>query len=197
MSTFVLNAEIREDTGKEKMKKLRAKGHCPAVIYGSEQEPVSLTINIRDTEVLLQRIHGEKILVEVKYGDKTDKAFVRQVDRDPVKNLLEHIDFYRVDPDHEIDTTVPVLSVGTPIGVKMGGIMEPGLRKIDLRALPANVPPHIDVNVEKLNIGQSIHVSDLDLPNVKLLTAGDGVLFAIHGREKEDEPTEGAEAAAS
>lgn len=194
MSKFQLKAEVRETTGKEKAKKLRAAGKYPAIVYGAGEDPVSVTLDIRETEVVLTRIHGEKVLVDLAYGGKTDKVFLRKIERDPASEKLLHIDFYRVHPDREIDTKVPVHHVGTAQGVRMGGLLEHGLRELQIHCLPGNVPPHIDVDVSHLEIGHSIHVSDLSpMPGVKVLSSPDAVLFSVAGKQAE-EPAPGAAA---
>jgi large subunit ribosomal protein L25 len=187
MSKFAINADVREGTGKEKARKIRAAGSFPAIIYGAGAEPVSLTLNTREAELMLARMHGEKILVDLTYGGKTEKAFVRNVQRDPVTEKLLHIDFFRVDMAREIETKVAVIEVGIAEGVKLGGMLEHGLRQLQIRALPGNIPPHIEVNVSALQQGQSIHVRELPpIPGVKVTSPEDAVLFAVIGKAKEE-----------
>ena len=192
MSRFELKAEIRDFSGKEKAKKLRAQGKFPAIVYGAEEEPVSLTLPIREMTVLLGRIHGEKVLVDLKYGDKEDKVFVRNIQRDPASEKLLHADFYRVDPNHAIDTKVPVTHVGLPAGVRTGGLLEHGMRELEIHCLPTQVPPHIEVDVENLEIGDAIHVRDLPpIEGVRFITHDDAVIYSVIGR-KAEEPVAGA-----
>jgi large subunit ribosomal protein L25 len=201
MSQFELKAEVRETTGKEKAKKLRAAGKFPAVVYGADAEVTSLTVPTHEAELLLARIHGEKVLVDLSYGNRNDKVFVRNVQRDPLTESILHVDFYRVDPNREIDTRVLIRQVGTPEGVRLGGLLEHGIREIDIHALPANVPPHVDVNVESLLVGQSIHVRDLPaMEGVRFLTSPDAVMFSVVGKKAEEpvggKPADAAPAAA-
>ncbi len=194
MGSFALKAEVRSDTGKEKAKKLRKQGKFPAIVYGGEKEPASLTLDIRDTEVVLGRIHGEKVLVDLSYGDTSEKVFVRNIQRDPALEKLLHVDFYRVDLNRELDTKTPVHPVGLPKGVKMGGLLEHGLRELAIRCLPTKVPPHIEVNVEELEIGHSIHVGDLpEMDGVRVLSPEDSVLFSVAAKAKEVEELPAAE----
>ncbi len=188
MSSFALKAEVRSDRGKEKAKKLRKQGKFPAIVYGVGKEPTSLTLDIRETEVVLGRIHGEKVLVDLSYGDTTEKVFVRNIQRDPALEKLLHADFFRVDLNKELDTKTPVHPVGLPKGVKVGGLLEYGLREIAIRCLPTKVPPHIEVSVEDLDIGENLHVSDLpEMEGVKVLSPEDSVLFAVAAKAKEAE----------
>lgn len=195
MKQITLKAESREWTGKEKAKKIRREGLFPAIVYGPGAEPSSIQLSVREMEAALTKIHGEKVLVALEHGGKTEQVFIRNVQRDPVKSKLLHADFYRVDMDTELDTKIPIIGVGTPHGVKMGGLMEQVVRILDIRCLPSKVPPHIDVNVESLEIGQSIHVRDLPaMDGVKVLTPADAVLFLVAGRaEEEESKEEGAE----
>lgn len=198
MSKYALKAEVRTTTGKEKAKKLRTTGVFPAVVYGAEQDPVSLTLSIRDVEGVLAKIHGEQVLVDLEYAGKTDKVFVRNVQRDPVVDKLLHVDFYRVDLTREMVTSVPIHAVGTAAGVKLGGILEYVVREITIRCLPTAVPPHLEVNVESLDLGQSLHVSDLPaIPGIRFVTPGSTVLIAVAHKSKEEETPAAAAAAAA
>ena len=197
MASYALKAEVRDAFGKEKSKKLRGTGNFPAVVYGAEKDSVALTLNTHETEMVLGRIHGEKVLVDLEYGGTKDKVFVRNVQRDPVKDKLIHVDFYRVDLNREIDTQVAIHAVGTPEGVKLGGFLEHGVREISIRALPTKIPPHISVNVADLKIGQSIHIRDLQaIDGVKIVTPGDALAFAVVVKKKEEEVAPVAAAAA-
>ncbi|MCC5877468.1 MAG: 50S ribosomal protein L25, partial [Candidatus Sumerlaeia bacterium] len=160
MSKFTLKAEPREWTGKERAKKVRREGIFPAIVYGPGAEPSSIQLSVREMEAVLSRIHGEKVLVSLEHGGKTEQVFIRNIQRDPVKSKLLHADFYRVDMAMELDTKIPVIGLGTPQGVKMGGLLEQVVRILDVRCLPSKVPPHIDVKLDSLEIGQSIHVRD-------------------------------------
>jgi len=187
MSKFSIKAEVRTGLGKEKVAKVRQAGNSPAVVYGAGKDPISLTINAREAELVLQRLHGEKILVDLSLNGGVEKVFVRNVQRDPVTERLLHIDFYRVEMDRELETYVGVTEVGVPEGVKLGGMLEHGARQLHIRALPGDVPPHIEVNVAALQQGQSIHVRDLaPIKGVKILTNADQVLFAVVGKQKEE-----------
>ena len=198
MSKYELHAEIRDTIGKEKAKKLRQVGKFPAIVYGAETEPTPLTLASRDVEVTLSRLHGESVLVDLHYGNRTDKVFVRNVQRDPLSEKLIHVDFFRVNPDREMDTAVHVVAVGTAEGVRLGGMLEAHAREIVVRSLPTRVPPHIEVDVTTLNAGQTIHVRDLKpIDGVKFVTNGEVVLFAVLGKQKEEEPAAGAAAPAA
>lgn len=197
MASYALKAEVRDAFGKEKSKKLRGTGNFPAVVYGAEKDSIALTLNTHEAEMVLGRIHGEKVLVDLEYGGTKDKVFVRNVQRDPVKDKLIHVDFYRVDLNREIDTQVAIHAVGTPEGVKLGGFLEHGVREISIRALPTKIPPHISVNVADLKIGQSIHIRDLQaIDGVKIVTPGDALAFAVVMKKKEEEVAPVAAAAA-
>ncbi len=198
MGVFELKADVRTDSGKEKAKKLRQQGRFPAIVYGAGKDPVSLSLDIRDAELVLGRIHGEKVLVGLQYGSDKDNVFVRNVQRDPVVDKLLHIDFFRVDMSKEMDTRVPLISIGVPAGVKLGGLLEHGVRELAIRCLPGIVPPHIEVAVEHLEVGQSVHVRDLPpIEGVKVTTAPDTVLFLVAAKQKEDDAPVGAAAPAA
>lgn len=194
MSEFVLQATVREERGKEKAKKLRQAGAFPAIVYGAKAEPVALTLDIRETDLVLERIQGEKILVTLNYADTADKVFVRNVQRDPMSDKLVHVDFYRVDLTKEMDTRVPIIATGLPKGVKEGGMLDTVSREVAIRCLPAKVPPHIVVPVDHLNVGDSIQVNELEpIDGVQFTSSPDMVLFSVLGRQAEPEPEVEAE----
>lgn len=179
MSTYTIEAEVREARGKEKNKKIRRAGRLPAIAYG-KGEPTALTVDDHDFGVLLQRIGGEKVLVDLNYDGKSEKVFLRDVQRDPVKDLPIHVDFFRVDMDHEMQTEIQVVQHGTPIGLKEGGILEHGVRTVSVKAKPQDIPPHLEVDVSHLKVNESVHISDLPaIPGLEILTAGDTTLFAV------------------
>lgn len=199
----MLTAQSRTDFGKEKMKKLRREGLVPGVIYGSSAKPEHVTLPHHDLDVLAKRVHGQTVLVDLEVkdpkGSRMEKVFLRELQRDPVSEKIVHVDWLRVDMEKPVIVEIPVVGVGTPAGVKLGGLLERLNRTVSVRCLPQDVPPHIDVDISEINVGHSIHVGEVPWPaTVEILTDEDTALFTVLGkREVEEEVAAPEEAAAT
>jgi large subunit ribosomal protein L25 len=169
-----LDVELREETGKGVAKRLRREGKIPAIVYGAGEETVPLSIDLRQFIAMLQRIGGETALIDlavVGQGRKEWKTVLREVQRDPRSGGLLHIDFQRISMTKEITVGVALRIVGEAFGVKtQGGLLDHHLREVEVRCLPSDIPSHFDVDVSELKIGDTIHVSDLQIEGVEFVT---------------------------
>jgi large subunit ribosomal protein L25 len=189
-SPFVLKAEPRAERGKEKARKIRQAARVPAVVYGSRKEERSISLDTREFETVRQRTHGEKVLLTLEYADGgSDRVFIQSIQRNPMTQRLLHVDFYRVDMSRPITVRVPVICLGVPEGVKtFGGMLDMVAREVEIKCLPDRVPPHIEVAVDHLGIGQSIHVSDLPrIDGIEYVSLPSVVICAVHGKGKEED----------
>jgi large subunit ribosomal protein L25 len=162
-----LKAERRSATGRSAARKLKARGVVPAVIYGAKDKPQPLQLSERDINAMLSQASGENILVELEIdGDQSGRlALVQEIQHSPVRGDVLHIDFQAVSMDEKIHAEVPVETTGTANGVKnFGGLLEQNLRALAIECLPRDLPDRIIVDVSALDIGDSIHVRDLQLP---------------------------------
>ena len=162
----LLKAKARTEAGKTRVKKLRGTGAIPAVIYGAHHQPQSLAVAEIDLENVLHSATGENVLVDlqVEEGGKTVNrlALIQEVQHHPVTDSVMHVDFHEVLATEKLRTSVPVRAVGEAAGVKTGGgILEYVMRDLRVECLPRDLPDVIEVNVEKLEIGQSIHVGEI------------------------------------
>lgn len=198
MSSLALAAQPRDQFGKERVAKLRQKGLVPGVVYGTAKTPEHIVVNAHELELLTKRVHGQTILIDVTVaGGGVQKAFLKEVQRDPVTSVLLHVDLYRVDLERPITLPIPIVAVGTAAGVKLGGILETVVRTVEVRCLPANLPPYLNVDVTSIRIGHSIHVGEVTWPaNIEILTPKSAPLFAVVGA-KEEEPAAAPGAAAA
>lgn len=196
MATASLNAEVRTETGKGVARKLRFAGKVPGVIYGHGREPQALSINAREFERLAERVRITSTVIELALGGKTARTLVRELQRDPIKRTVLHVDFQELVAGEKVNVTVPLRFVGTPEGVKTGGgILEEIVHSLHVECDPANIPDHIDVDVSALTIGHSLHVSDLKLPEGVEVTDDAEQTVAIVSAPKAEEvvaPVEGA-----
>lgn len=159
-----LNAEVREGVRKGANRKLRATGRVPAVLYGKDHAPTLLSVDAREAEHLFQQISVENTIIEIKVkGDKSKiQALVREVQVGAVRPDLVHIDFYKVQAGVKLDVEIPIELVGVPNGVRQeGGVLEQVIHEVPVRCLPDQIPESIELDVTALNIGDSLHVSDL------------------------------------
>jgi large subunit ribosomal protein L25 len=166
-----LNATARSENGKGAARKLRQAGSIPAVIYGHGRQPMSLTINARETDRLLQRISTGATVIELNIDGAVAKTLIREVQRHPFKKQIMHIDFQELVTGETINVHCPIVYVGVPYGVRTeGGILDQVMHQLHIAVDPSNIPNHIDVDVTGLHVGKSMHVADLVLPaGIKVL----------------------------
>jgi large subunit ribosomal protein L25 len=174
MERPVLTAEIREGVGKEKAKKLRAKGLIPAIFYGPRSQTIPLVIDSRELAKALQTEAGENVLIDldIRKGAQSDRKVVmlKDIQIDPLQRKTLHTDFYEVAMDEMVVVEVPVHLMGKPEGTKMGGILEQVRRAIQIQCFPADIPKSIDIDVSPLKIGDSIHVQDIKVEKAKIIS---------------------------
>jgi len=191
MERITLHAEKREDKGKGAARSLRRSGVVPAVLYrGGGSTPIK--INAKELTTFMHATAGEQVMVDLQFSDGDKKlALMKDYQVDPLKGELLHTDFFEVSLTEEICVTVHVTTVGEPIGVKRdGGILQHGVREIEIQCLPDRVPGHIEVDVSGLETGKSIHVGDLPLgEGIEVLTDA-GELVATVGAPIVEEKVE-------
>lgn len=184
-----LAVEVRTDTGKGVARKLRAVGRIPAVLYGHGNASVSLSIQAKDLDTLLKTSHaGLNTLIDLE-GDSAVEGkvvLIKELQRHSVAGTLSHADFFEIDATAKIHVSVPIKLEGTPEGVKLGGVLEHMMREIDLLCLPNAIPDLLEVDVSGMNQNESLHVSDLTLPE-GVETGVDEALPIVHVATKKIE----------
>lgn len=192
--TLVLDATKRTESGKSAARQLRREGRIPAVIYGHGRDPEALTLSQTDFEKTLASISGTTV-IKLKVGNKTSSALIQEIQRHPTKPQVLHVDFLEVHKGEKLTVRPPIRLVGSPDGVRnQGGVLDQIMREIEIRVLPKDMPDHIAIDVTALTVGQSIHVSDLDVPNVEILTDSHATICTVVAPRVEAEATELAEA---
>jgi large subunit ribosomal protein L25 len=200
MATEVLIAHPRAETGKGAARKLRAAKQVPGVVYGHKREPQSLALDARDLQKMLDRVSADTTVFELKIDGGSSRTLIRDIQRHPFKREILHIDFQELVAGELVTVDVPIVLVGTPVGVRLsGGMLDVVLRTISVEVDPANIPNHIDVDVSNLDLHQSIHVRDLTLPpGVEVLENEDETICVVAPPRAEVEvapaAAEGAEA---
>jgi len=198
-----IKAKVRDQFGKEANKRLRRGGFTPAVLYGNREKALPLWF---DTNDFLKKTHGEvhenvifnlEIESDSNHKEEKVKAIIKELQVEPIKDTLVHIDFYEMVAGKLISMEVPVESVGEPRGVKLGGGMLDHIkREVLVECLPKDIPESIKVDITNLDLGGAIHVRDLPTPEgVTFLDDPEGVIFSVSYGVKASAPA--AESAAS
>ena len=165
MATAQLSAQARGNGGKGVARKLRGDGRVPAVVYGHGREPQALSSNPRELERLLDHISAENTVIDLDIDGKASRTLIREIQRHPFKRQILHVDFQELVAGEKVTVSIPIVLVGVPDGVRMdGGILDQTMRELEVEVDPSNIPNHVELDVTKLTIGSSIHVSDLSLP---------------------------------
>ncbi len=180
MAVIPLSGTRRETLGKGGARKARAAGHIPGVLYGHGEEPVPVSVQAREFDLALRGHKGGNPIVNLAVSGGEYTALVRDVQYDPLSQAILHLDFQHISLTETIEVKVAVHLRGLPIGVKDGGgILETILREIDVRCLPTAIPPFIEVDVSHLNIGDSVHVREVTVPDVTILNDGDETIATV------------------
>jgi large subunit ribosomal protein L25 len=182
---FDLIAEFRQDQGKGASRRLRLQGKVPAIIYGGGREPRSLSF---DHNKLLRQMDNEAFyssILNVKVGDNSQAAIVKDVQRHPAKRQVLHIDLQRILEDEEIRMNIPLHFLGeeTAPGIKAGGSVARLMSEVEITCLPRNLPEYLEVDISGMELDDMLHLSDLKVPE------GVEIVELSHGDENDhDQP---------
>ena len=162
---LTLAAELREDQGKGASRRLRREGKIPAIIYGAGKEPVSIQI---DQNIITNMSNKEEFyahIIDINIGDQVEKVVVKALQRHVYKPQIDHADFLRVDENKKLKAKIPLHFLGDDKapGVKKGGLLSHDLVDVEVSCLPKDLPEFIEVDVSELEVGDSVHLSDLKL----------------------------------
>jgi len=203
MEKILVKADKRPEIGKGSARSLRRQGVLPAVVYGVN---VSTPIKVESRQLtkLITSGVGEHSLITIELnegGKKTSEhpVLIKDYQMDPVSDELLHVDFIEVSLLENVNVTVPLVIIKEPAGVKMGGILEHRMREIEVECLPTQIPEKIEIDAGHIEIGHSLHVSDLTAPEgAKIISDESEVILSVSApRVEEEAPAEGAEAEAA
>ncbi|MBV6521624.1 MAG: 50S ribosomal protein L25 [Gemmatimonadaceae bacterium] len=200
MATAQLTARSRARSGKGAARSLRRDGFVPGVIYGHARQPLAVSVNARELSRLLDHISAENTVIELTIDDTVSRTLIREIQRHPLRRSVIHVDFQELVAGEKVIVRIPIVLVGTSIGVRQsGGILNHVTTELECRVDPSNIPNRIELDISDLNIGRTIHVSELTIPDgVDVLNdAGETIcVVAAPKEEKAETPVEGAEAPA-
>ena len=208
MTELFLDAAMRSDHGKNPLRRLRKSGQVPAVVYGLH-DPLSIQLETRQAAKLVSQLHGGERLVALRFESGAEgkseerQVLLKEVQTTATGNKLLHIDFQESDTGKRVHVTVEIRPMGTPEGVRLGGILQAVKHEIVIECLPTAIPEVIEVEVGELVIGDSLHVKDLRFPEgVAPVTDAEETIIVVSAprvevEEVEEEELEGEEGIAA
>ena len=196
MEFIDLKANARDAKGKGAARVLRQKGLVPAILYG-KNDPVTISVPNGDLEKAFKDSKTSQVFIKLMVeGGSTKSAMIKEYQIDPVSRNFLHVDFYEIDMDQKINIKVPVIVTGKSIGVEMGGLLQIIRRELEIRCIASNVPESIVLDITDLDLGDSIHVEDIEPPEgVKIPHEVNFTVVTIVSTKKASVGAEGEEGA--
>ncbi len=165
MAELTLEVQRREETGKSAVRKMRREGIVPAIVYGGDRDPVTISVNRRViSDLITKSEHGVRsiFLLKLSDSDKSRHAMIRDYQMNPITRELKHVDFVRVNMKEKIHLQIPIHASGVAIGQKTGGVVDFVMREMEVECLPGKIPDEIIVDISNLDVGDAIRVGELD-----------------------------------
>lgn len=193
MEKVELEAKKREKVGTTRSRNSRISGYIPAIVYGKGIESLAIEIDYKKFAKIISSKAGRNVIITLNISSdgksQSIPVLTHDVQINPINDRIIHVDFYKVKMEEEIKTKIRVILTGESIGVKLdGGILVHGLREIEIKCLPANIPDQFVIDVSSLKIGNSMHVSDLKIEKgITVVTLPTEILVTIAAPSKEEE----------
>ncbi|MCR4428797.1 MAG: 50S ribosomal protein L25/general stress protein Ctc [Caldiserica bacterium] len=199
MAEITLEVYTRSTKSKGETRGLRQQGKIPAILYGKGVSPLPLSVDGKAFQKALKNPAGLNAIFKLKVKDDGSEdsyiAMVKDIQRDYLNENILHVDFHAISLTEKISVMIPVRLVGVSRGVKEGGVLQQNLHEIEVECLPTQIPPHIDLDISNLEIGDSLFARDIPLPEgLSLLTDGGSPIVTIVPPEVEEAPAEAAPA---
>ena len=187
-----LQALRRDETGKGVARRLRRAGRIPAIIYGKDMEPIPLSLDEQEAVQLFQSIPVANTVLQLDIGGgKSLRTLVREIQTHPYRPDILHVDFMRLRQGVAVELSVPIVLSGTPAGTRTGGRLDVVAHEAHVRCTPAKIPESIEADISELDIGESLRLGDLTLPeDVELLSSPDTLVCHIATSWVDDEAEE-------
>ena len=183
MEQITLPARIRTEKGKGAARKIRQDNQIPAIFYGPGQEPIMLAVEESDLRGILRHTAGENAIlglqIESDKGSETRTVMLKELQTDPIQDTVYHADFYEISMDKELTIDIAIQLVGTPIGVTEGGILQQVKREVSVSGLPGKLVDVLEADVSELAIGDSLHLSAIEIPEGITLNEEDTETIAV------------------
>lgn len=187
-----LSVETRSTRGKGPARRMRSEGRVPGNLYGHDVDAVAVQADERELETLVGSISVENTLVDLKIdGGAARKVLIREIQRHPVRPKILHVDFFVIRADERLKVNVPLHLVGTPVGVKNGGVLQQIRYELEVECLPGDIPELFEVDISELTIGDSLHVRDVPSAAFDISEEPDLTICTVSApRVIEEEPEE-------
>ncbi len=196
MAQVELNVELREGTGKGVARKLRAVGKIPAVVYGKDIDPTTIVVSPKELQAAISGEAGINTLLTLKgvAGLEGKLVVLKDAELHPLRREMVCADFQAINLQEKSSFMIPVATVGTSAGQKMGGSLQLIRHELEVMCLPTEVPQHIEIDVTALEIGDTVHIEEVKAPaNVDLVFDVNFTVVTIVGHKAETEETEETE----
>ena len=169
MKQIAVKAQLREKKGKSWAKKLRVKKLIPCICYGPGKENMMLAVELSEIHRIIKTTKEVNIFIELNIerdgkGKEKRLVLLKDLQQNPITDEILHVDFYELSVDREISVDVPIRLVNTPVGVKKGGVLQQIVRELGITCLPKYLMDHIEADVSQLEIGDALHIKDLEIP---------------------------------
>ena len=199
MDLIELKTNIRTTTGNGPARRIRMTGQIPAVLYGPKTEPVLLSVNKSDLELVFKKGGIGQVILNLviqQNGETTTRpAMIKELQTHPVSRNFIHIDFYEIKMDQKITAKIPVVTKGMAKGVELGGMLQIIRRELEVECLPLAVPESIEIDISDLDIGDSIHLGDIHVEGeIEFLEDDNYTVVTVLSPKLEEEPEEEEEA---
>jgi large subunit ribosomal protein L25 len=192
MAEITLSADKRKISRKSANKQLRKNGKVPGIFYHKKSEPIPIEVSTSALKPLV--FTSETHIISLVIEDNPSlSCILKNIQFDPVTENIVHFDLQGISRDEKIEIEIPIVYIGNPSGIKQGGILQQVAHKLLIECLPADIPEHLEVKIDHLNIGDAVHVSELVVEHFKILNAQDAVLVSVVPPKVEKEAVPAAE----
>ena len=170
----VLQVEARSETGKGAARRIRAAGKIPGNVYGHGAESMAVQTDELQFKALISKISTENTLIDLEVdGGKPRVVLIREIQRHPYRSVILHVDFFEITAGERIRVAVPVRLEGNPIGVRNGGILQVIRYELEVECLPRDIPSAFEVDISEMQIGESLHIGEIDTGDVTVIEEAD------------------------
>jgi large subunit ribosomal protein L25 len=176
MKTIAISGSKRGNVGKRDAKELRYEGKVPAVLYGGNEQ-THFAVNASDLKAIIYTPEVQFVEIDIE-GTKV-QAIIQDAQFHPLNEQILHVDFFQLNPEKPLTMGIPVKLTGTSPGVKMGGKLVQKLRKLRVKALPANMPQNVEVSIEPLEVGKSVRVRDLKFDSFEITNTPEDTIVSV------------------
>lgn len=174
-----LEAYLFEPEKKGDVKRMRQEGKIPGILYGHKEKNKRIFVLEKEFQKILNFLRKETAAINLRLNDKNYKCLIKSIQHNPIDGKLLHIDFQHISKKEKIKITVPIHLLGEAPGIKKGGLLDQHLYEVVIRCMPDEIPSHIDVDASKLDIGKTIHLRDIQMPNIEFETKLDTPIVSV------------------